>query len=98
MSIVQIAETTVQDGQGGTKVVRSGDSVKRLSPELYPHSEDDDSWEHFAREEFKSLGELLDVEEPYVIRWIGRWPCGEDMLYFEPRGAGSQAKKFQCAM
>jgi hypothetical protein len=44
--------------------------------------EDEEEKKYFARQHFASLQKRLG-EGPFIISWIGEWPCGRVMLYLK---------------
>ncbi len=87
-----IPETTLHGG----RVVREGDEVSVLTIEermqLYPQRSEVD-----ARTCYNSVCRGLGGSGPFIISWIGLWPCGRVMLYLKIPGRepGAYADDFQ---
>ena len=78
----------------GNRLVRPGDKVELLPVNL--REQDEEDGDYFARQDFNSLRNWLG-EGPFTISWIGRWPCGQIMLYLKAgksNGAGAYASDF----
>ncbi len=43
----------------------------------------------------ESMRQFCHGQEPYTIKWIGKWPCGGVNLYLEGRGEGASSRNFQ---
>ncbi len=94
---IRIEETNVSDGKGGKKLVRPGEQVAIMPTDLRVQ---------LGLEEIDFIAQRhVDFLEgwlgkgPHTISWIGRWPCGRDMLYLasdvgEP---GAHASDFMIA-
>ncbi|MDP2934657.1 MAG: hypothetical protein Q8N59_02760 [bacterium] len=84
-TLIILKETYIQDGKGGKRLVRSGDKVelKLISPTKRD------------REHFEFLEKWLG-RGPFIISWIGIWPCGRVMLYLKTTGGepGAYASDF----
>jgi len=53
--------------------------------------EDEEEKLYFAKRNFEELQRWLG-EGPFIISWIGEWPCGRVMLYLkDTKGAESGA-------
>ncbi len=92
----ELKETYIQDGKGGKRLVKLGDQINLLPPELYKRDRKGKDWEVLAKKHVAFLHEWLG-EGPFTISWIGHWPCGRIMLYL--KGAktdrlGSYASNF----
>ncbi len=89
-----IAETFVDDGKGGRRLVRPGDMVDLLPPPKEKRGHKDDLYSG----KYESLRKFLGKEGPYKISRIGLWPCGRAMLYFHLPGGepGAHASDFRC--
>jgi hypothetical protein len=68
----------VDDGQGGKRMVKPGDTVG-LSP---PPQTDGSNEAYYARENYEFLKRWLG-EGPFEVSWIGEWPCRRRMLYLK---------------
>ena len=64
------------------RVVKPGDTVSLVAKP--------DSGREF-------MERFLDGQGPFVIFWIGRWPCGRHSLYFKTRTGepGARADNFE---
>ena len=87
-------EARVQDGKGGTRLVRPGDQVDLL-PILPNEQEEDD--QHITQVHSEFMHRYLEGRGPFTISWIGQWPCGRIMLYLKLAGGrepGTDARDF----
>lgn len=76
----RISDTFVNDGEGGKRLVRPGDTVILLPPHL--RTQDEEHGDYFAKKHFESLRYELGGG-PFTISYIRRWPCGHTMLYLK---------------
>lgn len=85
-----LREVLVSDGRGGSVAVKKGNEVK-LSP---PTDTSDSS----TQRHYESNLRFLEGEGPFTVSWIGKWPCGREVLYLKlPNGRepGAYASDFQ---
>ncbi len=98
MSISKVNSMNIYDDVCGHREIRAGDKVIILPIEhrVQFGIDEDDYW---AEKRVESLNEFLEVEGPYLVAWIGLWPCGRHMLYFTigDREPGAHAKDFMFA-
>lgn len=64
---------------GAYKEVGPGDWVAIMPADVRVAIGQDD--EFFAQDSVDSLRDFIGVNPSFEIAWIGRWPCGRDMLY-----------------
>jgi hypothetical protein len=90
----KIRSTFVRCEQGGKKQIFAGDQVKIIPADIRVMLRLDDE-EYFANKSVKGLMDFLGTDL-LTISWIGRWPCGRDMLYFKSENGepGCQAENF----
>jgi len=67
------------------RLVRPGDTVNLLTLEAKKEVDGD------RYDEYSAMNWLADTQrwlgpEPFVISWIGQWPCGHVMLYLRTAG------------
>lgn len=63
------------------RLIRPGDQV-RLIP-ASQRAQDRNAQQHFTH-----LRDWLGGTGPFTVSWIGRWPCGKNMLYLKGTKAG----------
>jgi len=76
----RVQETTIYDKKTGKKVVGPGDQVAIMPADIRVETGKDE--EFFAQDHVDFLEGWLG-KGPFTISWIGRWPCGRDILYLK---------------
>lgn len=90
---VNLHETNIWDGKGGIKQVKPGSKVDLLP--YNPENPKGEKGKYSSESNMQMKGWL--GEGPWVISWIGIWPCGRVMLYVKTAtspGSGAYASDF----
>ena len=85
-TITKIDSTKLPSGKNETRQIKAGDLVELLPAD----------GRAMTPAHHESLTKFLG-EGPYEISWIGKWPCGRTMLYFNipDREPGAHASNFR---
>lgn len=92
---VPLRQANVWDGRGGKKLVRPGDAVEMLP--INPVENKNRNGLYLSRSSAEFMLRWLG-NGPYIISWIGLYPCGRTMLYVKTAtssGSGVYAYDFK---
>ena len=98
MSLVERSIGIISDGNGGKIEVRPGNLVNLLP--THPDKPEGEDRRYLSHRHAEFLRTYLQEHQlgdgPYLVAWIGLWPCGRFNLYVGPtrNGPGIKARDF----